>query len=66
MWIAIYKAIVTAMSILNHLYCLYFSLVLSAFFYFLSWYLYKPEEQSKSGDVIKDPEALENGKETKL
>jgi hypothetical protein len=39
---------------------------LSAFFYFLSWYLYKPEEQSKSGDVIKDPEALENGKETKL
>ncbi|XP_028411530.1 solute carrier organic anion transporter family member 4A1-like isoform X2 [Dendronephthya gigantea] len=38
---------------------------LSALFYFLSWYFYKPEE-SDCENVIKDPEAFQNGKETKL
>jgi hypothetical protein len=35
-------------------------------FYFLSWYLYKPEEQSEGIDLVKNPEALGNGEETIL
>ena len=44
----------------------FFSIVLSVVFYFLSWYLYKPEELTECEVLMKEQEALENGKETKL